>query len=120
MWGRNIGHDHSTDAFLLESSADLDGSNVPFARVEYVRKLAHDLVVPGDPDAVYGVLQAQIGYVHRFGGPLVPTVGAALDIGQVPAAIEAVYGTATPVGVFVFVGLQPPRAQAMHHHGGGL
>lgn len=122
LWGRNIERDHSTDAFLLESIVDLDGSNVPFARVEYVRKLGHDLVVPGDPDAVYGVFQAQVGYVHRFdfGGPVVPTVGAAIDIGVVPAALETVYGTRAPLGAFVFVGVQPPKAAPMHHGGGGM
>ncbi|MGZ6125363.1 MAG: hypothetical protein ACXWLR_10420 [Myxococcales bacterium] len=121
-WGRNIERDHSTDAFLLESTADLDGSNVPFGRLEYVRKLGHDLVVPGDPDAVYGVFQAQLGYVHRFhiDAPVVPTLGAALDIGAVPATLESAYGTRAPVGVFVFVGLQPPKAAPMHHGGSGM
>jgi hypothetical protein len=122
LWGRNIGHDHSTDAFLLEATADLDGRNVPFARVEYVRKLGHDLVVPGDPDAVYGVFQAQVGYVRRFdiGAPVVPTLGAAIDLGVVPAALEGAYGTRLPVGAFVFIGLQPPRAAPMHHGGSGM
>lgn len=122
LWGRNIEHDHSTDAFLVESTADLDGRNVPFARVEYVRKLGHDLVAPGDPDAVYGVFQGQVGYVHRFDdvGPVVPTIGAALDIGGVPPALENAYGTRLPVGAFVFVGLQPPKAAPMHHGGSGM
>jgi hypothetical protein len=121
LWGRNIEHDHSTDGFLLEGVADLDGSNVPFARLEYVRKLGHDLVA-GDPEAVYGVFQAQLGYVHRFetGAPVVFTAGAAVDIGVVPAGLESAYGTRSPVGAFVFVGLQPPKAAAMHHGGSGM
>ncbi|HZR09404.1 MAG TPA: hypothetical protein VFA79_12545, partial [Myxococcales bacterium] len=122
LWGRNIEPDHSTDAFLLEGTIDLDGANVPFARLEAVNKRGHDLVVPGDPDAVYGVFQAQVGYVRRFdiGAPIVPTLGAALDIGVVPAALEALYGTRLPIGAFVFVGLQPPRAALMHHGGSGM
>jgi hypothetical protein len=113
IWGRHIGPDHHSDGFLLETTADLDGRNVPFLRLEYVRKLGHDLAGPGAHDAVYGVAQAQLGYVHRFTdlGPVVPTVGAVLDIGAVPATLESTYGTRAPVGGFVFLGLQPPWAQ---------
>ena len=120
LWGRNVAHDRSTDAFLLEGTADLDGKNVPFARLEHVRKSGHDLSVPGDPDATYGLVQAQVGYVHRFSGiwPVVPTVGAALDVGVLPGSLESAYGTRVPLGAFVFVGLQPPRAEPMHEHGG--
>jgi hypothetical protein len=117
LWGRNIVHDHPTDAFLIETTADLDGRNVPFARVEYVRKLGHDLVVPGDPDTIYDVFQGQFGYVHRFNtaGPVVPTLGFAVNVGLVPASLEGVYGTRVPLGAFVFIGLQPPRMQPMQH-----
>ncbi|OLD10557.1 MAG: hypothetical protein AUI90_00940 [Deltaproteobacteria bacterium 13_1_40CM_3_69_14] len=113
------GHHHHE---MPADEADLDGRNVPFARVEYVRKLGHDLVLPGPPDATYDLFQAQIGYVHRFTGfaPLVPTAGAVIDVSLVPASIEGVYGTRMPVGAFVFVGLQPPRMEAMHHHGNAM
>ncbi|MFL5251052.1 MAG: hypothetical protein ACJ79V_24795 [Myxococcales bacterium] len=116
IWGRNITHDASSDGFTAEAQADLDGKNVPFARLEWVNKLGHDLVVPGDPEAKYGVGTAAIGYVRRFGqiGPLVPSVGAAINVGYVPNEIEAAYGTRVPVGAFVFVGLQPPRMQMGH------
>ncbi|HTO99564.1 MAG TPA: hypothetical protein VMK66_21090 [Myxococcales bacterium] len=119
LWGRNIEPGRSTDAFLLEGAADLDGSNVPFARLEYVEKQGHELVVPGDPDAVYGVFQAQIGYAHRFGalGPVVPAAGIALDLGVVPPALESSYGTRTPLGAFIFLGLKPPKA---HQHGSAM
>jgi len=113
------GHHHHE---MPADEADLDGRNVPFARVEYVRKLGHDLVLPGPPDATYDLFQAQIGYVHRFTGfaPLVPTAGAVIDVSLVPASIEGVYGTRMPVGAFVFVGLQPPRMEATHHHGNAM
>jgi hypothetical protein len=122
LWGRNIEPGHSTNAFLVEGSADLDGSNVPFARLEWVQKLGHDLVVPGDPEAIYGVFQAQVGYVHRLGmaGPVVLTAGAVVDVGVVPNSLESVYGTRAPVGAFFFLGLQPPKAAAAHHHGSAM
>ncbi len=117
LWGRNAEPTRSTDSFLLEASADLDGENVPFARLEYVQKLGHDLVLPGDPDAAHDVFQAQLGYVHRFAaGPVVPTVGVAIDVGGIPASIEPQYGTRAPLGAFIFVGLQPPKMSAAHEH----
>ena len=121
LWGRNAEPGHSSDSALLEANLDLDGRNVPFARVEYVQKLGHDLVLPGDPDAKYDVFQAAPGFVHRFtGGPVVPAIGASVDIGLVPGSIEAQYGTRTPVGAFVFIALQPPRMSVEHerHQGG--
>jgi hypothetical protein len=117
LWGRNAVPHASTDSFLVEANVDLDGRNVPFARLEYVQKLGHDLVIPGDPDAKYDVFQGSFGYVHRFtGGPVVPMIGAAVDIGLVPGSIEAQYGTRTPFGGFIFFGLQPPRMSAGHEH----
>jgi len=117
LWGRNASH-HSTDSFLVEANADLDGRNVPFLRLEYVQKLGHDLVLPGDPEASYGVFQAQVGYAHRFAqiGPVVPTIGAVVNIGAVPESVAGAYGTSTPIGAFVFVGLQPPRMSMGHEH----
>jgi hypothetical protein len=120
LWGRNIEEGHASDSALLEANVDLDGRNVPFLRLEYVQKSPHDLAVTSpDPDARYDLFQAQIGYVHRFtGGPVVPLVGATVDVGFIPGSLESVYGTRTPVGLFVFVGVQPPRAASGHVHGG--
>jgi hypothetical protein len=117
LWGRNVEAGHSSDSALVEASLDLDGTNVPFVRVEYVQKLGHDLVLPGDPDAKYDVFQGSFGYLHRFtGGPVVPVIGASVDIGLVPGSIEAQYGTRTPIGAFVFIGLQPPKMSMGHEH----
>ena len=117
LWGRNVESGHASDSALAEATLDLDGSNVPFARLEYVQKLGHDLAVPGE--AKYDVFQAQIGFVRRFtGGPVVPFIGLTVDVGLVPASLEGVYGTRAPVGAFFFVGLQPPKATASHVHKG--
>jgi len=121
IWGRNIESGHASDSVLAEATLDLDGSNVPFGRLEYVQKLGHDLVVPGDPEAKYGVFQGQFGYVHRFnGGPIVPFIGATVDIGVVPAGLETLYGTRTPLGAFFFVGLQPAKMPTSHAHMSGM
>jgi len=121
IWGRNIESGHASDSVLAEATLDLDGSNVPFGRLEYVQKLGHDLVVPGDPEAKYGVFQGQFGYVHRFTGrPVVPFIGATVDIGVVPAGLETLYGTRAPVGAFFFVGLQPAKMPTSHAHMSGM
>jgi hypothetical protein len=121
LWGRNVESGHGSDSALTEATVDLDGSNVPFARLEYVQKLGHDLVLPGDPGAKYDIFQAQLGFVRRFtGGPVVPFVGVTVDVGLVPASLEGVYGTRVPVGAFFFFGVQPPRATATHMHGTGM
>jgi len=121
LWGRNLESGHASDSALAEATVDLDGSNVPFARLEYVQKLGHDLVLPGDPEAKYDVFQAQLGFVRRFtGGPVVPFIGLTVDVGLVPASLEGVYGTRAPVGAFFFVGLQPPKATGSHVHGRGM
>lgn len=120
LWGRNVEAGHSSDSALVEANLDLDGRNVPFARVEYVQKPGHDLVLQGDPDVNYDVFQGALGYVHRFtGGPVVPVIGASLDIGLVPGSIEAQYGTRIPVGAFFFIGLQPPKMSSGHEHPSG-
>jgi hypothetical protein len=119
VWGRNVEQGHGSDSALLEANLDLDGRNAPFARLEYVRKSGHDLVVGGDPEARYDLFQAQLGYAYRFtGGPVVPVIGAAVDLAVVPGSLEGVYGTRTPVGAFVFVGLQPPRVESGQAHAG--
>jgi len=110
IWGRNVESGHGSDSALAEASLDLDGSNAPFVRLEYVQKLGHDLAVPGDGEAKYDVFQAQLGYVYRFrAGPVLPFVGLSVDVGLVPSALEPLYGTRAPLGAFFFVGVQPPR-----------
>jgi len=120
LWGRNVEEGHGSDSALLETNLDLDGRNVPFLRLEYVQKSPHDLAVTSpDPGAHYDLFQAQIGYVYRLtGGPVVPLAGAVVDVGLIPGSLESVYGTRAPVGLFVFVGVQPPRAASAHVHGG--
>jgi hypothetical protein len=108
IYGRDISA-NSTDGVLAEMQLDLDGVDVPFARLEYVTKPAEELVVPGN--ANYGVSLAVLGYARRFQaiGPVVPLAGVAVDVGLVPSALEPFYGTRTPFGGFVFLGLQPAR-----------
>ena len=120
VWGRNIGS-QTTDSLLGEAQLDLDGQNVPFLRLEVVQKPADELVVPGDE--VFGVGLAVLGFAHRFtsAGRVVPFVGAALDLGYAPGSLSSAYGTNSPLGGFVFFGIQPAKLQAgEHHHMAGM
>jgi hypothetical protein len=120
-WGRNVEGGHGSDSVLAEATLDLDGRSVPFARLEYVQKLSHDLVIPGDPETKHDVFQGQLGYLHRFtGGPVVPFIGASVDVGLVPVSLEPAYGTRVPFGAFVFFGVQPPKAAPGHEHMRGM
>ncbi|HUJ26667.1 MAG TPA: hypothetical protein VLW85_11655 [Myxococcales bacterium] len=115
VYGRNAAA-VSTNSLLGELELDLDGGNTPFARLEWVQKPADELAVPGN--AVYDVGMAVVGFAHRFEpiGPVSPLIGIAADVGLVPGSLEARYGTRTPAGLFVYLGLQPPRMQMHHMH----
>src|SRR5205807_8168913 len=115
-WGRNFEHGSAQDSALIEALLDLDGKNVPFARLEWVQKTGADLVVADRPQQRFDVWQASLGVVHRFAalGPVVPSLGARLNVGLVPAALQAEYGSRTPLGALIFVALQPPRMKHEH------
>jgi hypothetical protein len=113
LWGANIEHREIANSALLEATLDSGGANVPYARLEWVQKTGADLVIVDRPDDLFNVFQASLGYVYRLPalGPVVPGLGARVDLGLVPASIESLYGTRWPVGFFVYLLLQPPRMQ---------
>lgn len=111
LWGRNL-EITPLDSFLAEANLDLDGSNAPFFRLEYVDKTAHDLVVAGVPTfQSFAVESATLGFVHSFlaAGPLVPGLGARVSLGLLPAALSGLYGSRAVGGGFVYLVLRPPR-----------
>jgi hypothetical protein len=111
VFGRDVEGEHApTNAFLLESSLDLDGHHVVFGRAEYVRKTGHDLVLP-EPleEGLFDVGALVLGYVYNLGpfGPVRPGVGVRGAVNVVPGALEPFYGSRTPVGGMVYVRLAP-------------
>ena len=111
VFGRNVeGEEAPTNAFLLESSLDLDGHHVVFGRAEYVQKSGHDLVLPEELEhTVFDVGSLVLGYVYNFGpfGPVRPGVGVRGALNLVPEGLESLYGSRTPVGGMVYVRLVP-------------
>ena len=109
---------HGTQlAGLAESTVDLDGANVVFARLEYVQKPGEDLVLAPPLDAgVYDVFGVVLGYLRNFGpwGGLVPGVGVRASGNYVPASLGPAYGNRRfPLGAMIYVRLVP---EEMHHH----
>jgi hypothetical protein len=120
VWGRNIPSTGSaTDALLLESNLDLDGSNTLFGRLELVRKSGHDLVVPPPQDEdVFNIGSLVLGYVHDFGpwASLSPGLGVRGSVNLIERGLSPFYGTRAPTGLMVFLRLRLARMQM---HGSG-
>ncbi len=108
-WGRNIDSSGKpTDALLLESNLDLDGTNVLFGRAEYVRKNGEDLEVP-DAGAVYNVGAISFGYLHKFQlwNALIAAPGVMVTTNFIDGRLESFYHSQTPVGLAVFIRVRP-------------
>ncbi len=114
VYGRKL-ESVTTNSVLFEGQIDLDGADIPFFRYEWVEKLGSDLIVSGDPDARYGVNEFILGFARRIAlGPIAPYLGIAVDIDAIPASLEPNYSTRTPIGGFVFIGLQPGKLELAH------
>jgi hypothetical protein len=104
VWGANakLGRGGATSHSLLaEGDLELPRTQHLFGRVEYVRKTAEDLVVPGaPPDAVYDLGAVVLGYLKGW-------LGVRGSVGFLPAALQGAYGSRTPVGLAVFARWRP-------------
>jgi hypothetical protein len=112
--GEGGGWEHS---LMAESNLQLDRANTVFGRIEYVRKSAEDLVIPGAADEEFDIGTLSLGYVREFAAFQGATlgVGTRAAVNLVPDALEPAYGSRTPVGVAVFARLRP--ALLSSHHG---
>jgi hypothetical protein len=104
-------------AGLAESTIDLDGANVLFARLEYVQKPGADLALAPPLDAgVYDVTGVVLGYLRNFGpiAQVVPGLGVRGSGNYLPAVLGPTYGNRRfPLGAMIYVRLLPAP---MHHH----
>jgi hypothetical protein len=114
-------------SLIAESNLQLDGANSVFGRMEYVRKSAEELVIPGAPDQEFDIGTFSLGYVREFAAYRGATVGlgARGALNLVPRSLEGVYGSRAPVGLSLFLRVRPAlleRAHAMdpQMHGGHM
>jgi hypothetical protein len=103
-------------SLMAESNLQLDAANTVFARMEYVRKSAEDLVIPGASDQEFDIGTLAFGYIRE----LADFRGATLGLGArgavnlVPETLAGVYGSRTPVGVAVFLRVRPRLLEGAH------
>jgi hypothetical protein len=103
-------------SLIAESNLQLDAANSVFGRVEYVRKGAEELVLPGAPDQEFDIGTFSLGYVREFASYRGATVGlgARGALNLVPRSLEGVYGNRTPVGLALFLRVRPALLEPAH------
>jgi len=112
--------DHLEPSYLAESSLQLGGIHNLFARAEYVRKDAEDLVLgPSGPEGEFDVMALTAGYLVELGGPspIRAGIGARGSINLLPASLAPTYGSSTPTGFAVYVRLAPQIMSSGHAMG---
>ena len=111
IYGRNA-HDGNaaSSAGLGEVEAILDRDNTIFARAELVQKAGAELRLAGaDPERLFNVGMLGLGYIREI---LQPYRGATLglglraNVGFVPSALAATYGSRHPTGMMIFLRLR--------------
>lgn len=112
IYGANdeIGPTRLRNSVVLESTLEPDRMNTLFARAEYVRKSARELVIVSAPETTeYDIGAFVLGYARTVGtgGGLHLAVGARGSVNFVPASLEATYGSRAPIGLSVYFRLRP-------------
>ena len=111
-----VGDGRWEHSLMAESNLQLDAANTVFARVEYVRKSAEELVIPGASDQEFDIGTLALGYIRE----LADFRGATLGLGArgavnlVPETLAGVYGSRTPVGVALFLRVRPRLLEGAH------
>lgn len=110
IYGANatVGTGQTLGSVLLETNLELDERNAVFGRLEYVRKRAEDLAVPAvPPDVAYDVGAIAAGYSRVLARPGATRValGVRAAVSVVPAPLQTLYGSRTPVGAASYVRL---------------
>jgi hypothetical protein len=114
IFGANaiVGANETLPSVLIETTVSPDSRNSVFGRVEYVRKRAEDLAVPGiAPDVVYDVEAVSVGYERELAhtGAVAWGLGGRAALSFVPPSLEELYGSRTPVGGAVYLRLTVSR-----------
>jgi hypothetical protein len=112
LWGANAHGGEAEHSAVAESNLEVGRRNTVFARYEYVRKSAEDLVVPGaPPEQQYDINSVVAGYIREVrsirGGTI--GVGVRASLNFIPGSLEPTYGTRTPGGFAVYLRVRPKR-----------
>ena len=114
-WGANAHAGTTENSLIAETNLEIGRKNAVFARSEYVRKSAEDLVLPAfAPDRQFDLYSLVGGYVREVvsipGGSI--GIGGRVSVNFIPRALEPYYGTRAPAGLDVYVRIRPKRMAA--------
>ena len=111
VWAANVPTDtrRVLNTALIETNIELDARNAIFGRAEYVTRTAEELALVGSISSEIEVGSLSVGYVRRVGR--VREVGAWLGarghVDIVPEQLRLFYGSRTPAGGLVYLGVRP-------------
>lgn len=112
LWGANEHAGLAENSVLAETNLEIGEKNAVFARGEYVRKSAQDLVLPNfAPDRQFEIDALGAGYVREVlsipGGSI--GIGGLVSVNFIPRPLVPFYGTRTPAGLDVYLRVRPKR-----------
>jgi len=111
VWGANVPTDtrRVLNTALIETNLELDGRNAIFGRAEYVTRTADELALVGSINSEVEVGSLAVGYARRIGRlhGVGAWLGARGHVDFVPEQLRLFYGSRTPAGVLVYLGVRP-------------
>ena len=109
LWAANDHGDGAEPSFVAESDLQVRGHSV-FARYEFVRKTADDLVVADEIGLDFPIHSFVAGYARDFirTGSAALGAGFRASVNMIPASLGSVYGTTRPAGFAVYLRVRPP------------
>ena len=121
VWGQNdLTTEGKTNSYLFEADYQR-GRDTFFTRVENIQKSGRELVLPeeGLLDRKFDLGAYTVGYVRdiKHGTGIDTGVGFAVTADTHPAALNADYGTGTPLSFEVYLRFRPSRMSMGGGHG---
>ena len=110
LWAANDHGEGAEPSFVAESDLQIRGHSL-FARYEFVRKTAEDLLI--EDHGAHASLPIH-AFVAGYARDLVRTQSAAIGAGfrasvnLIPASLAESYGTRRPAGIAVYLRIRPP------------
>lgn len=113
VWGQNdLTTEGKTNSYLAEADYQ-HGRDTLFTRIENIQKSGHELVLPEDSlhDRKFTLGAYTLGYVRDLthGTGIDTGLGFAVTADTKPSALNADYGSGTPVSFQIYLRLRPSR-----------
>ena len=121
VWGQNnLNGEGKTNSYLAEADYQR-GRDTFFTRIENIQKSGHELVLPEESlhDRKFSLGAYTAGYVRDLthGTGIDTGLGFAVTADTHPAALNADYGTGTPLSFQVYLRFRPSRMKGMDMKG---